>query len=126
MERLGSAQHRGHCLQSHARNVVHRLLCRERNARRLSMETQQPGAGILRAEAGIHYLTPDLTRGAVLGDLFEEVIVGVEEEAKPRAEFINIESTPPRPLDVLNAVIQSEGQLLQRGRAGLADVVSAD
>ena len=80
----------------------------------------------LRAEAVLHQAIPDLAGGAVLGDLFEEIVMGVEEEAETRAELVHVETAAARPLHVLDAVVDGEGQFLQRGRAGFADVVAAD
>ena len=115
MQRLGSAENRGHGLQSNPGDVVHRLLRRERDARGLSVEAEQPAALIFRFEPVSHHLVPDLARGAVLGDFFEEVVVSVEEEAESRAEVVHIEAAPLRPFHILDAVIQSEGQFLQCG-----------
>ena len=50
----------------------------------------------------------------------------VEEEAEARAELVDIEAAAARPLHVLDAVVNGEGQFLQRGGAGFADVVAAD
>ena len=126
MQRLRAAEHRGQRLQGHARDVVHRLLRGQRHSRGLRVKAHQPGALVLRAEAFFHHPIPNLAGRAVFGDLLEEIIVRVEEEAEARTELVHIEAAPARPLDVLDAVIQSERQFLQRGRAGLANVVSAD
>ena len=48
-------------------------------------------------EALFHHLIPDLARGAVLGDLLEEVVMGIEEEAEARAEVVDIESAAAAP-----------------------------
>src|SRR5258705_9680880 len=69
---------------------------------------------------------PYAARRAVLGDFFEEVAVSVEEERKLRTEFVEIHSTTERVLDVFHAVAQGEGEFLNGGRAGLANVVTAD
>ena len=74
----------------------------------------------------LHHLAPDLAGGAIFGDLLEEIVVRVEEEAESRAEIVDIESAPLRPLHVLDAVVQGERQFLQRGRTGLANVIAAD
>ena len=71
-------------------------------------------------------LRPDAPRGAVLGDLLEEVDLGVEEERQPRREVIDVEAALDRLLDVGEAVLERERELLLRGRAGLADVVAGD
>ena len=126
MQRLCATEHGGERLQRHARDVVHGLLRGERNAGGLSVETHQPGALVFRAEPLFHYLRPDLARSAVFGDLLEKVVMGVEEEAEARAEFVDVETATARPLDVLDSIVEREGQLLQRGGTGFADVVSAD
>ena len=50
----------------------------------------------------------------------------VEEERQPRSEAVDVEPAFDRRLHVADAVRQREGQLLRRGRAGLADVVARD
>src|SRR5262249_60432651 len=90
------------------------------------MEAHQPGALLPGAEAVFHQAVPDLSRRAELGDLLKEIAVRVEEEAQAGPEFVHVKPAAPGPLHVFHAVIDGEGQLLQRGRAGLADVVSAD
>ena len=64
--------------------------------------------------------------GAELGDLFEEVVVAVEEEADARRERVDVQPARERPFHVLDAVGERERQLLGGRRAGLADVVAAD
>src|SRR5438309_1996280 len=90
------------------------------------MEAHQPCSRILRAEAIFHQAIPDFARCAKFRDLFEEVVMGIEKEAQTRAELIDVQSSPPRPLDVLHAVIDRECQLLKRGRSRFADVIAAD
>ena len=68
---------------------------------------------------------PDAPRGAVLGDLLEEVDVAVEEEAETRREVVDVEPGGDGRLDVGEAVGEREGQLLGGGAARLADVVPA-
>ena len=98
----------------------------KRDARGLRVEAHEPGALVLRAEAVLHQPIPDFARRAILGNLFEEIVVRVEEEAQARTELVHIEPAAARPLDVLDAVIDRERQFLQRGRTGLANVISAD
>ena len=76
------------------------------------MEAQQARAVVLRAETVFHQAVPNLAGGAVLADLFEEIVVRVEEEAKARAELVHIKAAAARPLDVLHAVINGERQFL--------------
>src|SRR5581483_12261068 len=90
------------------------------------MEAHQPRTLVLRAEPVFHHAIPDLAGRAVFRDLFEEIVMSVKEEAEARAKVVDVESAAARPLDVLNSVIQREGQFLQRGRSSFANVISAD
>ena len=126
VQRLRAAQHRGERLHRGAHHVVVRLLRGERAAGRLRVEAQRPGTRIFRAEAFHHRFVPDAARGAILGDLFEEIVVRVEEERKPRREVVHVHAATHAPLDVFDAVAQRERQFLNRGRAGLANVIAAD
>src|SRR6185437_15685420 len=47
---------------------------------------------------------------AVLRDLLEEVEVGVEEEAEPGREVVDVEPALDRPLDIGEAVGEREGE----------------
>ena len=69
---------------------------------------------------------PQPPRRAELRHLLEEVVVRVEEEGEPRAELVRREARRDRRLAVGDAVREREGELLHRGRAGLADVVPGD
>src|SRR6185437_10393587 len=90
------------------------------------MEAQQAAALVLRLETVFRYLEPDLAGRPVFGNFFEKIVVGIKEETEPRPEVIHVETAALRPLYVLDAVVQRESQFLQGGRAGLANVVSAD
>src|SRR5258708_11930234 len=126
VQRLSTAQHRGQGLYGHAGNVVHGLLRGERDASGLSVEAHQPSALLFGAEAVFHQPVPDFARGAELGDLLEEIVVGIEEEAEPGTKVIHVQAAATSPLHVLHAVIDGECQLLQRRGTGFADVISAD
>ena len=78
------------------------------------------------AVALLHPPGPDPPGGPVLGDLLEEVDVGVEEERQPRRERVDRQPGLQRQLDVGEPVGQRERQLLGGRRAGLADVVAGD
>jgi hypothetical protein len=71
-------------------------------------------------------LRPQPAGGAELGDLLEEVVVGVEEEGEPRRELVDREPARERRLDVGEAVGERERHLLHRRRARLAHVVAGD
>ena len=126
VERLGPAHHRRERLQRHPGNVYQRLLRRQRRARRLGVEAQHHRLGLRRAKPLAHDLRPQLAGGPKLGDLLEEVVVRVEEEAQPLPERVHIESGLEGGLDVCDAVGQGEGEFLSSGRPCLADVVAAD
>src|SRR5439155_19170390 len=63
---------------------------------------------------------------SVLVDLLEHVVVSVEKEAEPRREAVDLHPASETGVDVREAVGQSEGQLLNRGGAGFANVIAAD
>ena len=90
------------------------------------MKPQLPGARVFRAETIAHDARPNLSRGAVLGDLLEEIAVRVEEKRDARHELVDVEAGVHAPLHILNAVAQRERQLLGRGRARFANVIAAD
>src|SRR5207248_2287905 len=69
VQRLRSPPSCRQSLQGHTRNVVHRLLRRQRDARSLRMEAHQPSALVLCAKALFYYLSPNFARCAVLCDL---------------------------------------------------------
>ena len=89
VQRLRPAQHRRQRLQRGPHDVVVGLLPGERAAGRLRVGAQLPAALVLGAVAIAHGLGPDLARGAILGDLLEEIVVRVEEEAEPRREAVD-------------------------------------
>src|SRR5438034_9716903 len=47
-----------------------------------------------------HGFVPDAARGAVLGDLLEEIIVRVKEKGKLRHKLIHVETPAHSPFDV--------------------------
>ena len=69
---------------------------------------------------------PDPPGGPELGDLLEEVEVGVEEEGQPGREHVDVQPPRQAQLDVGEPVGQRVRQLLRGRRAGLADVVAGD
>ncbi|HEX2055335.1 MAG TPA: GAF domain-containing protein, partial [Nitrospiraceae bacterium] len=73
------------------------------------------------------YLTEEVKASRpVLRDLLEEVDLGVEEEAEPRREVVDVEPSLDRLLDVGEPVLQRERELLRRRRSRLSDVVAGD
>jgi len=75
----------------------------------LSMEPQRPGARIFRFVTLDHGFVPDAASGAVFGDLFEEIVVRVEEKRKLRNEGVDVHAAAHAPFDVLEAIAQREG-----------------
>ena len=73
-----------------------------------------------------HGFVPDAARGAILGDLLEEIVVRVEKEGKLRDELIHVHAAAHSVFDIFHTVAQSECQFLNRRRAGFADVVATD
>ena len=126
MQRLGAAEHAGQRLDRGPHDVVERLLGGQRDARGLGVEAHQPRARGARAVGLAQLARPDPPRRAVLGDLLEEVDVRVEEEAQAGREVVDVEPAGHQLLDVGEAVLEREGELLGGGRAGLADVVAGD
>ena len=98
----------------------------ERHAGGLRVEAHQPRARVLRAVGLAQLARPDAARGAVLGDLLEEVDLRVEEEAQARREVVDVDAARHLLLDVGEAVLERERELLRGGRPGLADVVAGD
>src|SRR5215813_7763583 len=126
MKRLCSAQHAGECLDRDAHDIVEWLLDSQRDAGCLSMEAELHRALTYGAEAVAHDARPDSSGSAILGNLFEEIVVGVEKEGNARHKFLDIEPCANSPVTILNAVAQRERQFLKRGRAGFANVIAAD
>ncbi len=126
VQRLGPAEDRGEGLDRGADDVVERLLGGQRDARRLGVEAE-PHRLLAPGAVGVaHLARPDPARRPVLRDLLEEVDVGVEEERETGGEVVDVEAALDRPLDVGEAVLEREGELLLGGRSGLADVVAGD
>ena len=117
MQRLGSAEHTGERLDRRAHDVVERLLRGERHAGGLGVEAHQQRALVARPEGVAQLAGPDPARGAVLGDLLEEVDLRVEEERQPGGEVVDVEAARDRVLDVGEAVLERERELLGGGRA---------
>ena len=90
MQALRAAQHRGQGLDRHPRDIVLGLLGGQRDACRLGMKPHTVGADIPGAKALGHQPVPDLARGPEFADLFEKIVMRIEEEAQPRSEIIDL------------------------------------
>ena len=126
VQRLGSAEDPREGLDGRADDVVERLLRGEADACGLRVKAHLHRALVLGAVRVAHLARPDAPRGAVLGDLLEEVDLRVEEERQPRREVVDVEAARDRLLDVGEAVLERERELLLGGRSRLADVVAGD
>ena len=126
MQRLGAAEHPGQRLDRRADDVVERLLGGQRNPRGLRVKAHPQRLGLAGTKGLAQLACPDATRRTVLGDLLEEIDLGVEEETQARREVIDVEATRDGVLDVGEPVLEGEGELLGGGRARLADVVARD
>src|SRR6266542_169014 len=78
------------------------------------------------AEAFFHHSGPDSSGRPEFCDFLEEVVVNVKEKTEPGSKFVDGQTCPDAMLDIFNTVSQSERQLLDRGRSGFPDVISAD
>ncbi len=126
MQRLRSAEHARQRLDCGSHDVVERLLGSQRYTGRLCVEAHQPRALVLGAERLAQLSRPDAPRRAVLGDLLEEIDLGVEEERQARCEIVDVEASLDCLLHVGEPVLERKGELLLSGRAGLANVVAGD
>src|SRR5690606_26006829 len=106
-------------------HVVEWLLRGERRAARLRVKAQ-PGALVRSAELLAHDAGPEATRGAKLGDLLEEVVMGGEEEGEARREALQVESRRQCASHVFEGIREGDCDFLRRRRAGFADVVARD
>jgi hypothetical protein len=114
------------CSQRDARDVVERLLRRERPAggRRVQAEMLRP---VRRpAEAFADQPRPDLAGRPVLGDLLEEVHLGAVMQLDLVAEIVDTHALRQAGLDIGDAVADGEGGLLDRRRPRLLHVRAGD
>src|SRR5580692_10256980 len=126
MEGLAAAEGRCQSLDGNADDIVFWLLRGERRTGRLRMEAEEERTWVFRVETVAYDFGPEAAGGTVLGDLFEEVAVSVEEKGELRGKFVDGEAGVERGLDVGDAVGQCEGDFLDGRRSGFANVVAGD
>ena len=126
MQRLRPAEHCRHRLYGHPDDVVVGLLRSQRAACRLGVEAQLLRARVGGAEPVAHDVRPQTPRRPELGDLFEKIVVTVEEERQALSQAVDVEPRVDAGLHIGDRVGQREGNLLHRRRTRLADVIAAD
>ena len=126
MQRLRAAENRGHSLNRSTNDIVLRLLRGERGAGGLGMEAQHPGTRTLSPEVLAHNSGPHTPGSSKLGDLFQEIVMRVEEERNPGGELVDVKTRVNRRLYLGDAIAQSEGDFLHGGGSRLAHVISGD
>ena len=126
MQRLRAPEDTRERLDGGPDDVELGLLRGARASRGLRVEPEPRRPFLLRAELVAHHLGPDPAGGAELRDLLEEVVVRVEEEREPRSELIHVETALLRLRHVRAPVREGERELLDRGGAGLPDVIARD
>jgi len=126
VQALRAAQHCRQCLERDPHDVILWLLRGQGAARRLCMEAHAPRSGVLCAKSLAHDPRPEPSGCSELGHLFQQVVVGVEEEAQPVCKVIYFQPCVYGCLDIGDGVGQGEGHLLHCRRACFADVVAAD
>ena len=89
---LRAAEHRRQRLHGDAHHVDIGLLGGKRGAGGLNVEAQHHRTRIAGAETIAHDFRVQPSGGPELGDLFQEIIVRVEEEGKARGEGVHIEA----------------------------------
>jgi hypothetical protein len=75
------------------------------------MGSKKQRSVVLGVEVLLYELSPELTGGAELGDLEEEVHSNTKEEREARSNIIDGDSSLHTASDVLNAVSESKGKL---------------
>src|SRR5262249_15480985 len=80
VKRLGSPKHCCQSLNCGANDVIFGLLCGQGGTGGLSVKAQHPGARTLRAESLPHNTRPHTTSSTEFRDLFQKLIVSVEEK----------------------------------------------
>src|SRR5437773_10136919 len=90
------------------------------------MKAKRQGRRVLRSEPRFHLARPQTARGAILGDLFEEVVVGVEKERESGSKLVYLQSRLDGRTHIGQPVVQTKGQRLNRRAAGFTHTGAAD
>jgi len=125
VERVGAAEHGRERLERRLA-MLFSICCAVSEHPRLGVEAELQRTLVLGAVLLAHVPRPDAPRGSIFGDLLEEVDVCVEEEGQARRKLVHVEAALDTSLHVGETVGERERQLLRRGAAGLANVISAD
>src|SRR5260370_39529019 len=126
MERLATTQNGSERLHGHPRDVDERLLGGQRGTGSLAMKAQSARSVRLRAEALQHDCAPHAPCRAKLGDLFDEIVVHIEEKRQLSPQVIDVQPRVDRRLHVSDYGGPSEGELLCRILPCLAEAISVD
>src|SRR5437667_10544736 len=81
---------------------------------------------IARGESIPHDPSPQSASSAEFRDLFQKLIVRVEEESYARGELIYFQPTVDCRLHIGDCVRKRERNLLRRGRAGFTNVITGN
>src|ERR1022692_1196736 len=125
-ERLNTTEHRRECLDGGSDDVVLRLLRGECRTARLRVRAQHERARVARVKSFGHGSRPEASQGSVLGDLLEEIDVGVEDPGELGREVVHADAAFDRCLHVGTRVGDGERPLLCGGASRLADVEPGD
>lgn len=112
MQRLDPTKNRRECLQRHANQIVLGLLRGEAHTGGLCVKAQHPRSRVARLKTLPHDRCPESTCRSELGDLFHEIVVGVEEEGDLGTDAIHVQPRGHRRLHIGDAVGQRERYLL--------------
>lgn len=125
MERLRVPEGCPHCLHRRARDVVERILRRQRPAGRLAVRTQRHRLVVLRVER-LDDLRPEDARRTHLCNLHEVVLADRPEERETLCEVVDGKPCLDARADVLEAVGQRVAELDVRRCPGLLHMVAGD
>src|SRR6266436_242143 len=73
-----------------------------------------------------HYSRPQPPCSSKFCNLFEKIVMRIKKEREPWTKLIDSHTGGNCSLDVSNTISKCESDLLHRGRAGLADVITTD